>query len=75
MFLTYDTVFPHGATADDLLRITRPRPGLPFTRGVLGGRPRLLWTTFTPHQIDLDVHHPPPGLTCRGCSAAWRSAG
>jgi sucrose phosphorylase len=58
MFLTYDTVFPDGATADDLLAITRPRPGLPFTRAVLGGRARLLWTTFTPHQIDLDVHHP-----------------
>ena len=58
MFLTYDKVFPHGATADDLLQITRPRPGLPFTRGVLGGRLRLLWTTFTPHQIDLDVHDP-----------------
>ena len=58
MFLTYDKVFPHGATADDLLRIVRPRPGLPFTRAVLGGRPRLLWTTFTPHQIDLDVHDP-----------------
>ena len=25
---------------------------------MLGGRPRLLWTTFTPHQIDLDVHDP-----------------
>ena len=58
MFLTFDKVFPHGATADDLLRIVRPRPGLPFTRAVLGGRTRLLWTTFTPHQIDLDVHDP-----------------
>jgi sucrose phosphorylase len=58
MFLTYDRVFPSGATADDLLAITRPRPGLPFTRAVLGGRPRLLWTTFTPHQVDLDVHDP-----------------
>jgi sucrose phosphorylase len=58
MFLTYDKVFPRGATADDLLRIVRPRPGLPFTRAVLGGRTRLLWTTFTPHQIDLDVHDP-----------------
>ena len=73
MFLTYDKVFPRGATADDLLRIVRPRPGLPFTRAVLGGRPRLLWTTFTPHQIDLDVHDPPRGRTCRAC-AAW-SAG
>jgi sucrose phosphorylase len=58
MFLTFDRVFPGGATADDLLAITRPRPGLPFTRAVLGGRPRLAWTTFTPHQIDLDVHDP-----------------
>ena len=58
MFLTYDRVFPAGATADDLLAITRPRPGLPFTRAVLGSEPRLLWTTFTPHQIDLDVHDP-----------------
>jgi sucrose phosphorylase len=58
MFLTYDRVFPAGATDVDLLRIVRPRPGLSFTPAVLGGRPRLLWTTFTPHQIDLDVHDP-----------------
>ena len=58
MFLTYDRVFPDGATEADLLRIVRPRPGLPFTPVVLGDRPRLAWTTFTRHQIDLDVHHP-----------------
>jgi sucrose phosphorylase len=58
MLLTFDRVFPGGATADDLLAIARPRPGLPFTPAVLGGRPRLLWTTFTPQQVDLDVHHP-----------------
>jgi sucrose phosphorylase len=58
MFLTYEHVFPTGASEADLLRIVRPRPNLPFTRVDLGGRPRLLWTTFTPHQIDLDVHHP-----------------
>ena len=58
MLLTFDAVFPRGATADDLLAITRPRPGLPFTRAELGGRPRLLWTTFTPHQLDLDVRTP-----------------
>jgi sucrose phosphorylase len=57
MFLTYERVFPAGATETDLLRIVRPRPGLPFTRVILGGRPRLAWTTFTSHQIDLDVHH------------------
>lgn len=58
MFLTFDTVFPDGATEDDLTRIYRPRPGLPFTMVRVGGRQRLLWTTFTPRQIDLDVHHP-----------------
>ena len=58
MFLTYDRVFPAAPTEADLLRIVRPRPGLPFTRVALGGRPRLAWTTFTPHQIDLDVHDP-----------------
>jgi sucrose phosphorylase len=58
MFLTYDRVFPRGATEADLVRIVRPRPGLPFTPVVLGGRERLAWTTFTSHQIDLDVHHP-----------------
>jgi sucrose phosphorylase len=56
MFLTYDRVFPAGSTEADLLAIVRPRPGLPFTRVVAGETPRLLWTTFTPHQIDLDVH-------------------
>jgi sucrose phosphorylase len=58
MFLTFDRVFPAGATEADLARITRPRPGLPFTPVVLGGRKRLAWTTFTPHQLDLDVRDP-----------------
>ena len=58
MFLTYDRVFPAGATEADLVRIIRPWPGLPVTPVTLGGRQRLAWTTFTPHQIDLDVHHP-----------------
>jgi sucrose phosphorylase len=58
MFLTYERVFPAGATEADLVRIVRPRPGLPVTPVTIAGRPRLVWTTFTPHQIDLDVHHP-----------------
>jgi sucrose phosphorylase len=58
MFLTYDGVFPAGATEAELLRIYRPRPGLPFTLKLVAGRPRLMWTTFTGSQIDLDVNHP-----------------
>ena len=58
MFLTFDRVFPAGATESDLARIYRPRPGLPFTPMWLGDRPRLVWTTFTSRQVDIDVHHP-----------------
>jgi sucrose phosphorylase len=59
MFLSYGTVFPEGATQDALLRLYRPRPGLPFTPYLLGdGTKALMWTTFTPQQIDVDVRHP-----------------
>jgi sucrose phosphorylase len=59
MFLTLDSVFPHGATQKDLLAIYRPRPGLPFTTMTLAnGERRLLWTTFTSEQVDIDVSHP-----------------
>ncbi len=58
MFLTYGAVFPDGATEAELLRIYRPRPGLPFTAMRLGGERHLVWTTFTPQQIDLDVRAP-----------------
>jgi sucrose phosphorylase len=56
LFLTYGRVFPNGASESDLLKIYRPRPGLPFTKVQLDdGTERLLWTTFTPEQIDIDV--------------------
>jgi len=59
MFLTYDKVFPDGATEQDLLTIYRPRPGLPLTPMVLADRTRrILWTTFTASQIDVDVRAP-----------------
>src|SRR6266699_917671 len=59
MFLTLGSVFPKGASESDLLRIYRPRPGLPFTRTRLdNGIERLLWTTFTSEQVDIDVRHP-----------------
>ena len=48
MFLTYGRVFPDGAAEAELLKIYRPRPGLPFTKMRLDdGTERLLWTTFT----------------------------
>ena len=56
LFLTYGSVFPGGATESDLLTIYRPRPGLPFTVITLGAERRLVWTTFTNQQIDIDVH-------------------
>ncbi|SCM70657.1 Sucrose phosphorylase [uncultured Pleomorphomonas sp.] len=56
MFLTFGKVFPNGASEDDLLAIYRPRPGFPFTKMTFGdGSKRLIWTTFTPQQIDIDV--------------------
>lgn len=56
MFLAYSDVFPGGATEEELLRIYRPRPGLPFTAVTLGdGFRRLMWTTFTPAQVDMDL--------------------
>jgi sucrose phosphorylase len=59
MFLTLGTVFPDGATEQSLLRLYRPRPGLPFTTYThADGSRRLVWTTFTPQQVDIDVQSP-----------------
>lgn len=58
MFLTLSSVFPDGATESDLAAIYRPRPGLPFTHYRWGSRTRLVWTTFTPRQVDLDLATP-----------------
>ena len=58
LFLTLDAVFPEGAREQDLTAIYRPRPGLPFTPVTLAnGEKRILWTTFTPQQLDIDVRH------------------
>lgn len=57
--LTLDGVFPGGATEKDLMAVYRPRPGLPLTALVLeNGERRILWTTFTSRQLDIDVQHP-----------------
>ncbi len=59
LFLTRERVFPQGADEADLARIYRPRPGRPFREVTLAnGEKRVLWTTFTPQQIDIDVAHP-----------------
>ena len=59
MFLTFDSVFAGTATEADVTRFYRPRPGLPFTPyQSADGRRRLVWTTFMPTQVDLDVRNP-----------------
>ena len=59
LFLTLARVFPTGATEAQLLEIYRPRPGLPFTMMRMNnGERHLLWTTFTPQQVDIDVESP-----------------
>jgi len=76
MFLTLDRVFPAGAREADLTRIYRPRPGLPFTAATLStGEKRLLWTTFTPSQIDIDVEHPAGAAYLDAILEKFREAG
>ena len=56
LFLSYDTVFPEGATEEEILKIYRPRPSFPFTTFKLNdGSSKMIWTTFTSNQIDIDV--------------------
>jgi sucrose phosphorylase len=59
LFLTQEKIFPDGATPAQLHAIYRPRPTPAFTPYTLAdGRTRLMWTTFTDEQIDIDVAHP-----------------
>jgi sucrose phosphorylase len=59
MFLTMASIFPDGATEADLMTIYRPRPGLPFSYTILkNNQKRLLWTTFSKEQIDINVTDP-----------------
>ncbi|NEG70600.1 sucrose phosphorylase [Bifidobacterium choloepi] len=55
LFLTMSSVFPDGATEEELAGIYRPRPGLPFTPYKFAGKNRFVWTTFTPQQVDIDT--------------------
>ena len=58
MFLSYDKVFKNGATEEELVQIYRPRPGFSFTPMRINGsqNKKLIWTTFTQNQVDIDVH-------------------
>lgn len=76
MFLTFDTVFPDGATEDGITAFYRPRPGLPFTAyRMADGRRRLVWTTFMPTQVDLDVANDRARAYLRRILATLRSGG
>ena len=58
MFLTFDAVFPNGGDEEGITSFYRPRPGLPFTAYNVAGKRRLVWTTFMPSQVDIDIKHP-----------------
>ena len=56
LFISFDDVFPDGATAAEILGIYRARPLLPFSpQTMLDNSKRLLWTTFTPEQVDINI--------------------
>lgn len=56
LILTKDKVFSDDATKEQISKIYRPRPGLPFTKFRLkDGFEEDVWTTFTSNQIDIDV--------------------
>ncbi|MGN7800180.1 sucrose phosphorylase [Leifsonia sp. 22587] len=76
MFLTFDTVFPDGASENDITAFYRPRPGLPFTAyRMADGRRRLVWTTFMPSQVDLDVANDRARAYLRRILATLRAGG
>ncbi|PTY06170.1 sucrose phosphorylase [Opitutaceae bacterium EW11] len=76
LFLTFDDVFPRGATEGDLLKIYRPRPGLPFSTVTLrDGSRRVLWTTFTSQQLDINVRHPEGQAYLRSILERFRESG
>lgn len=76
MFLTFDTVFPDGADEASITAFYRPRPGLPFTAyRMADGTRRLVWTTFLPSQVDLDVANDRARDYLRRVLAALREGG
>jgi sucrose phosphorylase len=59
LFLTLDSVFPHGATEPTCWRSTaRARAAADLRHAGQWRQEGMLWTTFTPQQVDIDVLHP-----------------
>jgi sucrose phosphorylase len=75
LFLTFDVVFPNGGTEDGITSFYRPRPGLPFTAYEVDGRRRLVWTTFMPSQVDIDIKHEAGQKYLRNVLEALKSGG
>jgi len=56
LFLTKDKVFKNDANENDISKIFRPRPNSPFLLKKLdNGESHEFWTTFSEHQIDIDI--------------------
>ena len=75
MFLTFDTVFPEGGNEEQITSFYRPRPGFPFTAYEVAGKRRLVWTTFMPSQVDIDIKHEQGQAYLRRILEALKSGG
>lgn len=71
MFLTMSSVFPNGATEEELAGIYRPRPGLPFTHYKFAGKTRLVWVSFTRSRLILTPIPTRAGNTSCPSSIRW----
>ncbi len=55
-FLRREDIFPDDSPEEDIEKIYRPRPGLPFSTITLDDdTTHDFWTTFSPWQLDVDV--------------------
>ncbi len=58
LFITKDKIFGEEADNQEIEKIYRPRPNLPFTvKKLSNGEEHTFWTTFTSKQLDIDVIH------------------
>lgn len=76
LILTKEKVFKDGITKEDLAKIYRPRPGLPFTKFKLDdGTEKDVWTTFTANQIDIDVRSDLGGAYLESILQTFKASG